>query len=85
MKLKIGNDTVILLEGEYIECNDLSQKNMSISGLKDKDRAEELKVVLIALYPYVNFEKEEPVIINEVGLGFEVAFASDEFCPKITC
>lgn len=89
MKIKIGNEIVILLEGEYIDIhggrNDIPYVlDCSIMGVISMDRAKELLSIFTVLYEFPKY-KMEPIQILSSGELFEFLFSTSDFPIVISC
>ena len=89
MKLKIGKETVILLEGEYIDMHGGRESipyvlDCSIMDVTSRERAEELLTIFTALFEFPTY-KMEPIQILTLGERFEFLFSTSDFPIVITC
>jgi hypothetical protein len=90
LQLIIDKTPLTLLSGEYLEFHDGRASipfnlDCSICGIKDSERADELKIVLTELFPFTPY-KVEPLQILELKEEtplFEVLFSISDFCPII--
>lgn len=89
MKLKIGKEVVLLLEGEYIDIHG-GRKDIpyvldcSIMGIATRNRAEELLTIFAVLYQYPSY-KMESIQILTLGEEFELLFSTSDFPIVILC
>jgi hypothetical protein len=90
MKLIIGDNTLLLKEGEFLWFHDgrdgfKFNLDCSICDVADLDRAQELRLSLEKLHSFTSFTMEPIQILHPVKdiPLFEVLFSISDFCPII--
>lgn len=90
MKLLIENTEIPLLKGEYLHYHDGREGfpfnlDISICGIKDLNRANELIDILISIYPFPSYKMESlrTYTPTTIPLTIEVLFSISDFVPII--